>query len=528
MYRTWARVPLLTGLLLTLSPTDSTGEEAARAAGASRDNSPQSFWYGDRIPEPPAKSIHDFLTAPQGPLAQLTRYMTSFDNSNGQTGLVLHDSRRSWSGYTLLSSLGGKWAGPQGPVSFSILIDMEGNIVREWPLFGFPAKLLPGGHVLGGAGGGLAGHQEQGALVQMDWCGNAVWSWAGTGAPGGARWHHDYQREGNPVGYFAPFQPPRTLGGKTLVLAHANPDPALTRHISDFPLEDDVLHEVDWAGNVLWTWNAWEHYEQMGFDATARAAVRTIKVGAPEDIGGGFEETDWQHINSASYVGPNRWYEQGDLRFHPDNVIWDGRSSNIIAIIARHDHPRGAWKAGDIVWRVGPDYGPGTREHGLGQIIGQHHAHVIPWGLPGAGNVLVFDNGGLAGFGALFPGLPPYWPVTYRDFSRVIEFNPRTLEVVWEYQLVRPEAGERKFFSWFISSAQRLLNGNTLITEGATGRVFEVTRKGDVVWEYISPFERPTPSAFGNAVYRAYRVPSWWLPWNRECPPATPGAGGPP
>jgi hypothetical protein len=86
------------------------------------------------------------------------------------------------------------------------------------------------------------------------------------------------------------------------------------------------------------------------------------------------------------------------------------------------------------------------------------------------------------------------------------------LNIVWEYQKPIPESsGDYKFFSWYISGAQRLQNGNTLITEGATGRIFEVTYEGEIVWEFISPFKDVSP-AFGNDVYRAYRVPYNWAP----------------
>ena len=166
-------------------------------------------------------------------------------------------------------------------------------------------------------------------------------------------------------------------------------------------------------------------------------------------------------------------------------------------------------------------------------------AHMIPILLPGGGNILLFDNGGYAGFGSLLPGLPPHYPNRLRDYSRVIEFDPRTLEIVWEYENRQPLEGERKFFSSFISGAQRLPNSNTLITEGIRGRVFEVTQQGEIVWEFISPFEAvpdngctnsnsqallplATPiesheQSPANPVYRAYRVPPWWLPDNLDC-----------
>src|SRR5436190_23929329 len=60
-----------------------------------------------------------------------------------------------------------------------------------------------------------------------------------------------------------------------------------------------------------------------------------------------------------------------------------------------------------------------------------------------------------------------------------------------------------------ISGAQRLPNGNRPVTPGPTGRLFEVTKEGAIVWEYIWP-------NFGannqNSVYRAYRVPYSWIP----------------
>ncbi|MGD8340022.1 MAG: thioredoxin, partial [Gammaproteobacteria bacterium] len=90
-----------------------------------------------------------------------------------------------------------------------------------------------------------------------------------------------------------------------------------------------------------------------------------------------------------------------------------------------------------------------------------------------------------------------------RATSRVVEIDPVTLELVWSY------AGPN-FFSTNISGAQRLPNGNTLITEGAGGRLFEVTADGDIVWEYMhGVFSGARRS---NAVYRGYRIPYEWLP----------------
>jgi hypothetical protein len=204
-----------------------------------------------------------------------------------------------------------------------------------------------------------------------------------------------------------------------------------------------------------------------------------------------------------SVLGPNRFYDQGDPRFHPDNIIVDGRQLNVIWIIDK--------KTGKTVWKVGPDYTATPELRKLGQIVGQHHAHMIPKGLPGAGNILVFDNGGAAGYGSPNPGSVAGVGNAIRPNSRVVEFNPVTLEVVWQYLPKAGGFGDPGFFSHYISSAQRLPNGNTLIDEGADGRIFEVTPDHEIVWEYVSPFFAD-PKETQNGVYRAYRIPYDWVP----------------
>ena len=66
------------------------------------------------------------------------------------------------------------------------------------------------------------------------------------------------------------------------------------------------------------------------------------------------------------------------------------------------------------------------------------------------------------------------------------------------------------FYSSFVSSAQRLPNGNTMITEGHDGRIFEVTPEQEIVWEYMSPYTGKALKT--NLVYRAYRLPYEWVP----------------
>jgi hypothetical protein len=416
------------------------------------------------------------------------------------TGVTVYDSKKAWNGYTVFPSARG-----------AILIDMNGNEVNRWAgLGGFPNKILPGGYVFGNTGArtGARAYQDQLDLVQADWDGNIVWKFDRTEpvddgeseAKWQARQHHDYQREGSPVGYYAPGQAPEALKGNTLLLVHEN---VKNPEISDHELIDDKVIEVTWDGRIVWEWKASDHFEEFGFSDAAKAVLREN----PSLVGeaGG----DWMHVNSLSTVGPNRHYDAGDARFHPDNLILDARNSNILFVVSK--------ETGKVVLRIGPDFDADEPTKKLGRIIGQHHFHLIPKGLPGEGDFLVFDNGGAGGYGPPNPASPDGRNNSVRDYSRVLQFDPLTLEIRWQYTPVEagslPFTDASKFYSSYISSAQRLPNGNTLITEGSDGRLLEVTPAHEIVWEYINPYYVTIGGKFRmNMIYRAYRVPYEWVP----------------
>ena len=416
------------------------------------------------------------------------------------TGTTIFNPDKCWSGYTLF----------QAREMGALLIDMNGAEVQLWKgVHGFPNKLLPGGYLMGSSGDRNVayGIQDYVDLIQVDWDGNIVWKFnqnefiedPGQDPQWMARLHHDYQREGNPVGYYVPGMDPLVDSGNTLILSHKN---TKNPGICDKLLLDDTIIEVTWDGEPVWEWICSDHFEEMEFSEEARNVMFRNPNMRP--AGGGMG--DWMHINSMSLLGPNRWYDAGDERFHPENIIWCGRETNITAIIEK--------KTGKLIWKIGPDYHRTPELRELGWIIGQHHAHMIPRGLPGEGNILVFDNGGWAGYGAPNPGSPMGHQNALRDYSRVLEFDPTTLKIVWQYTpeeagLMHPVDSNR-FYSPFISSAQRLPNGNTLITEGSGGRIFELTSDYEIVWEYISPFWGKLFNI--NMVYRSYRVPYEWVP----------------
>jgi hypothetical protein len=94
----------------------------------------------------------------------------------------------------------------------------------------------------------------------------------------------------------------------------------------------------------------------------------------------------------------------------------------------------------------------------------QHSAYFLP-----NGRILLFDNRGLYAH--------------KKTFSRAMEYDPLTLQISWAYS----DTGKPPFYSYNNSRVQRLPNGNTLITESLSRRVFEVTHDGKIVWDYRLP-----------------------------------------
>jgi arylsulfotransferase ASST len=421
---------------------------------------------------------------------------------------TIYQPEKCYNGYTVF--------GDEVEGSGTLLIDMNGNVVHKWVGIcdkEHPPKILKGGYLMGtkrpkeGAKGRIWGDDMSTDLVIVDWDGNVVRNIPRAGM------HHDHQVEGNPVGYHVPGMPYEKRDGKVLILSHKMAkNPAIT----DKELYDDYITEIDADGNIVWEWLASEHFDEMNFPDEVKKTMYkypTYTMTRTPGVKGG----DWIHVNSASYLGPNKWYDEDPVKykvFHPDNIIISNRQTNTSCIIEK--------ATGKVVWQIGPLYYKDTMwEFGgkkykraykkLKQIIGNHHTHMIPKGLPGEGNILIYDNGGYGGYGPRNPGAHLGWSDARRDYSRVIEFDPRTLKVRWEHG--PKQLGLRngyQFYSDYVSSAQRLPNGNTLITNGAVGQIQEVTAEHEVVWEYISPFYNPNGNY--NLIYRAYRVPYDYIP----------------
>jgi hypothetical protein len=339
-------------------------------------------------------------------------------------------------------------------------IDAQGQAVRRWSSpergteMGY-TRPLRNGNLLGRLqkrrpDGGLP-DVDDADIVEMTQAGRIVWKYADAERV----LHHDQERISN---------------GNTLIACSKEIRvPAISR----FPLKDDCIIEVDASGKVVWEWQTADHFDELGLSQETRAVIA-----AGREVGGGW---DWAHMNSASPIPATAGHT--DARFKPGNVMISLRYINTVLVVDR--------ETGKIVWRANT-------------TIGQHHAHMLPSGVPGTGNVLVFDNGFLA------PISNPQ-RISSRVNSRVLEINPLTMAIVSEYTAEKSGRPIWTFFSNFISSVQRQPNGNTLICEGANGRIFEVTPAGEIVWEYVNPYASESRGIRTNEVYRAEKVPENWL-----------------
>jgi hypothetical protein len=260
--------------------------------------------------------------------------------------------------------------------------------------------------------------------------------------------------------------------------------------------------ELEWDNNLVWKYvDRYQHHSYYRMDNGNTMILRWEKV--PNEIAvqvkGGTRDTEDDGImwtdgfhevtpegevvwrwSAADHLDPkldvmcpldrrNEWTHGNSVVVLPNgNILTSFRNTNSIYIIDK--------VSGDIKWRWGP-----------GEIAHQHDARPLD-----NGNILVFDNG-------------DHRPGSTISYSRIVEVNPQTNKIEWEYKADPPES----FYSALISGAQRLPNGNTLVCEGLKGRIFEVTMDGEIVWEYISPFYgfQPSHEAFGynNLIFRVYR-----------------------
>ena len=255
--------------------------------------------------------------------------------------------------------------------------------------------------------------------------------------------------------------------------------------------------ELDWDGNVVWSFrDSMLHHDFQRLPNGNTLVLLWVPI--PDELKnqvvGGYESDgdslhmlgdlvqeitpdgavvyewkSWEHLNEEEDVicfleRRRERTHQNALNLTPDgNLLVSFRQTSTVGIVDK--------ASGDFTWKWGP-----------GEVNHQHHPTYLD-----NGRILMFDNG-CHRRGA--------------SRSRILEVDPATNEIAWEYQ----GTPDISFYSYNISSAERQPNGNTLIFEGAPGRIFEVTPDKVIVWEYINPYFGDRGQAGSvNGVFRAHR-----------------------
>jgi hypothetical protein len=273
-----------------------------------------------------------------------------------------------------------------------MIVDMNSRIVHLWP------KVRAVGRIRLDGEGNLVVIGTDNLIKEYDWEGRLKWFFR---LPvEGDFPHHDLLKLRN---------------GNVLVLAREK------------ATHTGYLCEVNRRGRVVWEWRSLDHIDDFPT--------------WPHD------RKDPTHINSIHELPENKWFDRGDDRFRPGNILVSARHLNTVFIVDKI--------SGEVVWQFSEnlDY--------------QHEATMIRKGDLGEGRILVFNNGRRDLNG-------------YRR-SLVQAINPITGVVEWEY-------GSKFFFSSIAGTVQKLPGRNYAINSSHGGRVFEITPAGRIVWEWVPSY----------------------------------------
>ena len=418
-------------------------------------------------------------------------------------GLSLNDPK-ALQGYTLLAPLDS---------SKTYLLDMEGNVVHTWESDCSPALcplLLENGHLLrpGSIGGDSRvfgpGPGVGGRVQEFTWDGELVWDFKLYNArqlP-----HHDMTRL--PNGHILMIVWDRKTTEETIA-AGRRPEMIGDKHfLPDSLIEIKPTGKT--TGEVVWEWHLWDHLIQ-DFDKTKANFGNVGEHQELVNINFGEDEIpaadkdskdkptatpklfranpDYTHFNGVSY---NPDLDQISVSVHAFSEFWIIDHSTTTAEAAGHSGGRSG-KGGDLLFRWGNPraYRAGTKADQ--KLFSQHNAHWIPRGLPGEGHLLVFNNGAERADGTYSSVDELVLPADAQGryaYKHGTAYGPE--KPVWSY--TAPTKSD--FHSSYISGAQRLANGNTLVCSGANGTVFEVTPEKEIVWKYINPVKGGAGSGF--------------------------------
>jgi hypothetical protein len=427
------------------------------------------------------------------------------------------------------------------PKSASVyLVNRKGEVVHEWKgnyeVMG--AYLQNDGSLVQNAHDPdfpvFAGGGETGRLQKIAWDSKMIWDFEYADEKSHA--HHDFtvMPNGNVLAI--------AWEAKTAeeVLA-AGRNPKLIPKAGLWPDKIvEIKPEGERGGKIVWEWHIWDHLIQ-DFDAKKKnygnpalhPELLDINVGdslpplitrdsmdkmrklgmpgiwrnhTPENRG-----ADVYHVNAVKY---NRELDQVAFSSPDLNEVFIIDHSTTTKEAA--GHTGGRWgKGGDFLYRWGNPQNYRRGDSSDQKLYFQHDIRWIENGTEGAGNLTLYNNNIKyredMNYSAIYEIVPPVDKKGNYVIEKDKAFGPEN--PVWSY--VAPDTVS--FWSSFISGAHRLPNGNMFVCEGARGRFFEVTKQGEIVWEYLNPFRGEIrklngdpipPKPMTHSAFRATFIPA--------------------
>jgi hypothetical protein len=365
----------------------------------------------------------------------------------------------------------------------------DGSLNRSWASSYFPGVAvwwLGDGTILRtirtGSGGGTGG--SGGGVQKVEWDGTIAWDFRYN--TNGDLSHHDVKT--------LPNGDVLLIAWETKTRAEAIAEGRNPSYVSGQGIQPDHIIEVQptgpTSGTIVWEWHTWDHLIQ---DYNSSKANYGVVGDHPELVDVNYyssTDPDWMHTNSIDY---NQEFDQILISVNHFNEIWVIDHSTTTEEAAGHTGGNSG-KGGDLLYRWGNPmtYDAGTTSDR--KLFLQHDATWIRKGYLGEGDILIFNNGANRP-GSHYSSVDEITPPVDENGEYYLEqgaaYGPATLS--WSYTANPPTS----FYTSHISGACRLPSGNTLITNGETGLVFEVTIEGATVWQYNT----------GGQVFKAVYIP---------------------
>lgn len=233
-----------------------------------------------------------------------------------------------------------------------------------------------------------------------------------------------------------------------------------------------IIKEFCKNGELIFEWSVLDHLDILNLSLEKMIIQR-------DEQGLVTNQTSFIACNGVCKIPKNNLHDE---RFKEGNYLVSERTLGMIFIVDKDTK--------EVVWKIA---GSDLNYHS------SHYAHMIPAGLKGEGNILFYNNGTMTS-----------------PTSSIIEFNPITFEIVFEY-----ESEEIK--SAFRGSVQKTVKGTYIVCAAEQGRLIEIDKNKNIIRDLKlskPEFYGTDPNKYHNynlihrnllSFYRMEQIPADWI-----------------